>query len=340
MRCRWFILNSAAFAGRLPKLGELPGSWRARHDRIPSGLTKALYAEVKRLATKDASPVRIARQLSAYHTLSLSPGTVRHWIVGDRKPGLRVWPANIFREEPSPALSYIIGANKGDGCALVKSGIVKLEVADKDFAEAFNTNMAKLFSRQNPNTVFVRRRADRLPMYIVKYSCRKLVQLLRQPMLKLLNLASAFPREFLRGFFDAEGHVDVSAGSQFQIRLGAENSDRYVLKRVQHILKEVFGIDSKINRKRESGTKKTIRGKQFTMRRTSFTVLVNRIRDVEVFARRIGFSIARKQEKLNDAVVVARVFPWQNRRDAWKALYSKTRGEWLKRANSPDTAQQ
>ena len=127
----------------LTGIGELPGSWRVKHDRISATLAKVLDEEARELALRDPSPVRIARQLSASHSLNLAPGTIRHWIIGDRKPQGR----NAFIQEPSPALSYVIGANIGDGCTLAKLGIVKLEVADKDFAEAFNAHMRTLFSR-------------------------------------------------------------------------------------------------------------------------------------------------------------------------------------------------
>ncbi len=131
----------------------MPGSWRARHDRVPPQLSKILYAKVRELATNDSSPVSIARQLSDSYSLSLSPGTVRHWMVGDRKPGFGINNVrNVFKEEPSPVLSYVIGANKGDGCTLAKSGIVKLEVTDQDFAHTFNSSLAILFSRDKPKS--------------------------------------------------------------------------------------------------------------------------------------------------------------------------------------------
>lgn len=79
----------------------------------------------------------------------MSPGTVRHWIVGDRE--FQIQRRSIFKVEPSPALGYVIGANIGDGCTLTEDWIVKLEVADCDFAEAYNARMASLFSRAKPN---------------------------------------------------------------------------------------------------------------------------------------------------------------------------------------------
>lgn len=148
---------------------------------------------------------------------------------------------NIFEAKPSKALSYIIGANLGDGCRLAKSGCVKLEVTDLDFAQTFNSNMAKLFLRDAPNKILKRRfETGRLPLDIVKYVSRQLTDLLMLPLKKLLRIAFAYPREFLRGFFDAEGHVDVAAGNSFELAVGFVNSNRTLLVRIRRALQAAF----------------------------------------------------------------------------------------------------
>ena len=94
--------------------------------------------------------------------------------------------------------------------------------------------------------------------------------------MKLLELASVYQVEFLRGFLDVEGHVDVRAtGKRFSVSVGVENYDIRLLRRVKQILK-TCQIDSIINRKRKSGSLKVIRGKTFRMRKASFTLLINR----------------------------------------------------------------
>ena len=207
------------------------------------------------MASTGQGPAGIARRLSAIHQLSISPGTVRHWMVGDRNPrGGKV--RNVFRSVPSPDLSYVIGANIGDGCTLTDDWIVKLEVTDQDFAEAFNLSMAALFSRETPNKIVVKRYegVKRLPTYVVRYACKELVELLRLPLGWLLEIAFKFPREFLRGFFDAEGHVGVSGTKGFYLRVGATNTDRVLLLRVKRELKNELGIDSHLARKRKAGS--------------------------------------------------------------------------------------
>ncbi|HUI22919.1 MAG TPA: LAGLIDADG family homing endonuclease [Nitrososphaerales archaeon] len=314
-------------------IGALPGSWRVKHDSVSPELAKLLYPRVLELASKGQGPAGIARELSAAYPLSISPGTVRHWIVGDRNPqGGKV--RNHFRQEPSPALSYVIGANIGDGCTLTDNWIVKLEVTDRDFAEAFNSSMATLFSRETPNKILIKRfKVERLPMYVVRYSSKSLVELLRLPLRKLLEIAFRFPREFLRGFFDAEGHVDVGVGNQFHLAVGAENSEKLLLSKAKQLLK-TLGINSRIDRKRKAGSLKTIGGVTFAMRQTSCALMIGRITDIRLYAGEIGFSILRKGRKLFDAIeIIDNVGP-ANRPKAWMQLYEKKRGKWVRRESS------
>ncbi|MDA4127121.1 MAG: hypothetical protein OK452_07970 [Thaumarchaeota archaeon] len=279
-------------------------------------------------ANRGLGGIRIARELSSMYGLNICPGTINHWIYGDRRPRLR----NIFPNKPSPALSYIIGSNKGDGCTLTSSGSVKLEVTDLDFAQTFNTRMAELFSRNYPNKILVRRfDGERLPLYIVKYTSRQLVELLRRPMKELIDIGFVFPSEFLRGFFDAEGHVSVAAGpsNSFQLKVGAENSNRRLLEGTRKILWKACQIHSTFSRKRESGSRKVIRGKPFLTRRTSFDLSILRLSDVRKFEERIGFSIIRKNQKLRDALMISERYRWKERSACLEAALRKAKGRMV-----------
>ncbi|HXW36928.1 MAG TPA: LAGLIDADG family homing endonuclease [Nitrososphaerales archaeon] len=307
-------------------VGESPGSWRGRHNRIPPDLVETVHSDVLRLAASNPSPVSIARQLSASYRLSFSPGTFRHWMIGDRKIQRR----NVFKSEPSPALSYIVGANIGDGSALKKSWIVKLEVTDLDFAQAFNVKAAELFSHASPNKIMVKRfQVNRLPMYVVRYRSKQLVQLLKSPLQDLLKIATAFPCEFLRGIFDAEGHVDVGVTKEFHLAVGADNSNRQLLLRVKQLLGDL-GIESRIERKRKAGALMSIRGKSFIKRRDSYSVMIGRCADVKKFANEVGFSIHRKVQKLFDALSIIQSCEPRARPAEWKKLYGKVAGEWVR----------
>ena len=303
--------------------------WLGRHDHIPAELVGVLYSESMGLAESGLGGIRISKSLSRRYSLRICPGTINHWIYGEHRPRIR----NLFEVRPSPALSYVIGASIGDGCKLAKSGCVKLEVTDLDFAENFNSCMSILFNRHTRNRVIVREFSSaRLPLYVVKYISRPLTDLLSLPLERLLVLAFAHPREFLRGFFDAEGHVDVSAGRHFQIWIGADNSSNMLLQRISQELLRNLRIGSRIYKRREAGTIKEIRGQSFAMRRASFSLLIRRVDDVRIFANQIGFSIPRKNIKLRDALaVIANPIP-ERRSIAWRQVYFKNGGEWTRRS--------
>lgn len=298
------------------------------HDCIPPELARNLYSVSMELAKKGLGGIRIARKLSQEYSLSVCPGTINHWIYRDHEPRVR----NLLEVNPSRALSYVIGANLGDGCKLAKSGCVNLEVTDLDFAETFNSNMATIFSRKRPNKIIKRLFASgRLPLYIVKYVSRQLVNLLGISVRKLLRIASVYPRDFLRGFFDAEGHVDVRATRSFGLVVGAENSDKVLLRWTRELLNQELGIKSSIDCKRKAGTTKVIRGKTFVMKQTSYSLVIRRTEHERIFADEVGFSIGRKAQKLKDALSVLATIPVGERPLAWRRLYVKQRGEWVRR---------
>lgn len=247
-------------------------------------------------------------------------------MLGDRK----LLSRNTFEEKPSPALSYIIGANLGDGCTLESDWIVKLAVTDPDFAHTFNENMAKLFLRARPNKIQVQKFEDRLPLYSVRYSSRQLFNLLHLPLDRLLEMTSAFPIEFLRGFFDAEGYVTMSVGRGFSLGVGAENSELSLLLLARRLL-GILGIDSSLSPKREAGTMKVIRGKTFAMKHATHSLFIGKSKGVRQFASLVGFSIPRKTRKLEDALRIMGSSPPKERGRKWKLIYKKDHGEWVRR---------
>ena len=116
--------------------------------------------------------------------------------------------------------------------------------------------------------------------------------------------------------------------------VGAENSSKSLLEEVKRLFREELAINSRIYRKRRAGTMKVIRGESFVMKHTSFSLMIGRIESVKLFAEWIGFSIHRKIEKLWDALAIIVSTSVSNRAEAWKRLYSKERGEWVRRESS------
>jgi hypothetical protein len=172
---------------------------------------------------------------------------------------------------------------------------------------------------------------ERLPLFVVKYSSEQLTRLLCEPLGRLLKLAFVLPRDFPRGFFDAEGFVEVAAKDVFGVCVGAENSNRALLSGTRRILRSTFHIGSTMRRKRKSNSPKTIRGESFLTRRTSYRLLIARVDDIERFRSLVGFSICRKMEKLEDAERVLEIEGPRRRSAARRETYLKQNGEWVKR---------
>ena len=149
-------------------------------------------------------------------------------------------------------------------------------------------------------------------------------------MSELWKLANAYPSDFLRGFFDAEGHADIGAKSKLSIAVGAYNCDRLLLEFVKRALSTNFGIYATIHLRRLAGTLKVIRNEPFFTKRASYSIYIQRLGDIVRFSRRIGFSIRRKQEKLNEAIKIYHEKGPKLLVSIWKQLYSKYKGEWLR----------
>jgi len=264
--------------------------------------------------------------LSSLYSAKVPSRTVGHWLAGDRTP--RTY--NTFEEEPSSSLSYVIGAVLGDGSLIPKSNIVKLEVADREFADQFNEAMSSLFGRAQ-NRVSIRRfESERLPLYVVRYSSRQLLNLLQRPLSELNDYVSPYPTQFLRGFFDAEGYVSVSAQKCFSLRVGAENSSHELLLLVSSILSRNLGIRHSLRLRRKAGFKKRIRGEKFESQKTSGLVEIRNLEEISKFRELVGFSIHRKMDRLSDALLF-REMGSKKACKTWKLNYVKQRGEWIRR---------
>jgi len=118
---------------------------------------------------------------------------------------------------PSSDLAYLIGAIMGDGYVhtyvqkkprVHVHRYIKLRVKDFEFAhrakEAFSKvrgRTSKIYTVYNHHTTI----SAGTKMFIVQVEDKDLYNLLNQPLKELKPYIEAYPREFLRGFFDAEG---------------------------------------------------------------------------------------------------------------------------------------
>jgi len=117
----------------------------------------------------------------------------------------------------------------GDGSFVEDSDYhhyVKLAVRDRDFAEAFNLAVGHILGRKT-NKIIMTHDLGKV-YYESKYSSRSLGLFLRSPLVELRPFADAYPAEFLRGLFSADGCADVCTDNgclRLQIVLGNSNPE-------------------------------------------------------------------------------------------------------------------
>lgn len=108
----------------------------------------------------------------------------------------------------SPELSYILGVLTGDGWTSISkpgSYCLGLHNSDKQFAEEFSESLKKIGLNSNYFTYVNRGWGSKLMYRVYAYS-RIAVEWYRQLTLgKIEDIASEYPTEFLRGFFQSEG---------------------------------------------------------------------------------------------------------------------------------------
>ena len=120
-------------------------------------------------------------------------------------------------------------------------------------------------------------------------------EFLRQPKERLFEVAKEYPAEFLRGFFDSEGCVEVWKGREV-IAISASNYDLDVLE-FARILLEQLGIHSRIYRIKRKGQVSKIRGDTYRYNSDLHALKIYRRNDIRRYVDMIGFTIRRKLEK-------------------------------------------
>lgn len=184
---------------------------------------------------------------------------------------------------PSPELSYLLGALVGDGCICEVNYQITLGAIDKEFVEKTSSFLQKVMGRERPYPIFIReRKGSWRKLYIVNALSEEFYEYLKQGWSMHRDVIERCPEDFLMGLFDSEGGVYVN-GRQKDVRL--TNTNRELIFYTQELLKKL-GISALIYEE--------IRNKY----RTCYHLLIRRYEDIIKFAKRVGFTIKRKEEKL------------------------------------------
>jgi len=272
---------------------------------------------------------RLRRYFKQRLQINVSLGTMSKWL-GDLHPDFQ--PIRPFQPKLSRELSYVIGATLGDGTAFLRKegGVVKLKVKDHDFACEYARNMSRILKRK----IHVRMLADqnRSPFHLVRINSSSLARFFGRKIRELLPFIEYSPKYFLRGLFDAEGSVAVSAQKDFRVCLTLSNTNIKILKMAKRLLEQQFRIPVWAS---PQMSKKSSR--------RTYDLVIWRRQGVELFRDRIVMSIARKRQKLADALWMIDRFGQKNAILYWKIKYVKVGRIWVKRsldATSPTSPSQ
>ncbi len=252
-----------------------------------------LYNEVHRLRKLRLSHRRIIREIERRYGIILSRSHVEYWLKGrDPRRRFNLLPGEI---KASKELAYILGVVAGDGYtqAWGRQRIIALTTKDVEFAMEFKRCL-EIVGKCKP---MIRLRYGRY--YEVKANSSALYDLCKKPLdlerlRKYIEYNEKTIISFLRGFFDAEGHVSKAYGYIYLC-----NSDLQLLNYVKQLLLKI--------RIEASGPHLSIRkGTPFYCKKNGKTyfrdgdkyLLYIKANSRQRFAKVIGFTIKRKMERL------------------------------------------
>ena len=200
-----------------------------------------VYERAFELKNQGLGPRRISR------LIHVPMNTVGGWFYKGSHP---LGSTHQLEIEPSSELSYVIGVSLGDGSTYYnkKSQCYRicLTVKAKEFADSFSKAISRIVGRTTPYKVMPCKRN----LYHVEIGCYVLFTFLRQPLEKLKLYIKAFPKDFLRGFYESEGNLaihkyywDIKKRKRirktFQLRLNMSNLRRELLLIAKEALEDL-----------------------------------------------------------------------------------------------------
>jgi len=203
--------------------------------------------------------------------LNVPLGTLCHWFYHGYHP---LGSSNIFDVEQSPELSYVIGAILGDGSLYNKNGkgLIDLAVKDREFAEAFSDAISSVLQKKRNYKVQEYENGN----YRVSVCSYQLFRFLKKPIEELEPYAKAYPNAFLCGLYDAEGSADSE-------RIRLSNTNPEIIELAKTLLKQLGFKFSVYYNPEHYG---------------EYVLAIYRKEQLRRFAEEIGFTILRKQTKL------------------------------------------
>jgi DNA endonuclease len=224
--------------------------------------------------------------------IRLSKATVSNWTTGETSP-LRA--GHAFVPRPTPDLAYVIGVEAGDAFLNVKPKTyqyrIRLRAVDREFVEAFNQAVSRVLGCP-PHRLWKGSTESEIHVEFGSYLLHKFLSQNLSGLYAFIEHDKACVAAFLKGFFDSEGSVDLEG------HLTGSNTDLKLLRYVQRLLREYFGIQATgPHPGKKKGTILTRRGKSY-VRNLDCYYLYIKTSCLGRFYREIGLTIERKRLRL------------------------------------------
>ena len=263
---------------------------RLRKLAIPLEIRVEMYDQTQRLRKKRLSYSKIRELFSEKYGFAPSKSVLSEWL---RKIHHPLGSAHNFVTKPTPELAYVIGVKLGDGSINRRryNYRIRLQSVDREFVEEFD-RCASSVLRSKRHTLWKDSRRQEIH---VEIGSVLLYSFLRQSLGDLRTWAEHCDMcvsAFLRGFFDSEGSISPTG------ELTASNNDTSLLGYVRGLLYEHFRIETTgLHLGKRRGSKLERRGKSYVRNSDTYHIYI-RSKSIKRFARRIGFTIRRKQARL------------------------------------------
>lgn len=264
---------------------------------LPIDKRMDFYDKVMRIRRKKGLSARKISQ-----KLGISERTVESWIYEGARPDGNVlsrrWNPNL---SPTPELSYLLGSWYSD-CWKTNIKQASLEATDREYVEEYSRCFSEVIGRES--TYDVKRRetgTGRQDRWRVNCSSKLLLDYLREPLDRHKEVIEKQPFEFLKGFGDGDGSVDFwinkrdYKGKKYAYprwEISLHSTDKSLLFYIKKILKEKVGV-SHVNEKKDT------RGHR---EQPLYSLRISRQKDLLKWYNEVGFTIERKQRKLEEAV--------------------------------------
>jgi intein-encoded DNA endonuclease-like protein len=305
---------------------------------LPADERIRIYQEALGLFAKGQNAHQTWKRVSSSNDIKLHRNTVYLWTKGDRDPSKKYLGRVI--SGPSPELSYVIMAAKGDGCSGKRPNGVKghlyvtdFRVRDKDFAEEFASSASFALHRATPYKVKVSDQG----FCSVAIRSKMLFEIIGgtsiAPLRRYVENSRDTMISGIRGFFDAEGgpSVGINHRGEFLAAISAANSNLDILQYLKGLLRRLE-IYSRVSVNAYPAHWAVINGRAIFFAKSTHTLFISRIEDVKSFIRTVGSSIERKSQKLNDITKVLEEKA-RDRANTWLSIYQKDdKGEYRRKA--------